>query len=194
MWACLLGDSRLQQVHSLIFLLDFLSLKLLFHSPHHRLCLIMASTTSLLEPAFTKPMTSMTLVELWQTWQFFELPQTGIMPMIQNWLQNFLTAHKQEMQHNYNYIALYPNRDPSLNGNQPADDSQDLQAFSQWNGIGGGEPACPSFPQCVPSVVARANNQVKEYLQGKSSHACPLLPLCSSPVCLVPAIDPPLCS
>ena len=98
------------------------------------------------------------------------------------------------MQHDYNYIALHPNRDPLLNGNQPANDLQDSQAFSQWNSIGGGEPAPTSFPQHVPSIAARANNQVEEYLQGKSLHPCPLLPLCSSPMHLVATTDPPLCS
>jgi hypothetical protein len=88
----------------------------------------------------------MNLAELRQTCQFFELPQTGITPMIRNRLQNFLTAHKQEMQHDYDYVALYPNRDPLLNRNQPADDVQDSQTFSQWNGIRGGGPAPTNLP------------------------------------------------
>ena len=88
-------------------------------------------------------------------------------PTIRNRLQNFLTDHKQEMQHDYDYVALYPNRDPLPNRNQPADDSQDSQAFSQWNGIGGREPAPPVPPQRAPSVAARASNRVEEYLQGK---------------------------
>ena len=130
----------------------------------------MASTTSLPEPTFTKPITSMTIAELRRTCRFFELPQTGITPTIRNRLQNFLTAHKQEMQHDYDYVALYPNRDPLPNRNQPADDAQDSQTFSQWNGIGGDEPAPANLPQRAPSVATRANNRVEEYLQGKSSH------------------------
>ena len=54
----------------------------------------------------------MTIAELWQACTIFELPSNGIMLMIHNQLQNFLTAHKQELQHDYDYIALYPNRDP----------------------------------------------------------------------------------
>ena len=135
----------------------------------------MASTTSLLEPTFNKPITSMTIAELRRTCRFFELPQTGITLTIRNRLQNFLTAHKQEMQHDYDYVALYPNRDPLPNRNQPADDAQDSQTFSQWNGIGGGEPAPANFPRCTPSVAARANDRVEQYLQGKPSHPHPLL-------------------
>jgi len=112
--------------------------------PRPRPLLIMASTTSFPEPTFTKPITSMTLAELRQTCQFFELPQTGITPTIRNRLRNFLAAHKQEMQHDYDYVALYPNRDPLPNRDQPADDAQDSQTFSQWNGIRGGRPASPN--------------------------------------------------
>ena len=152
----------------------------------------MASTTSLPEPAFTKPITSMTLAELRQTCQFFELPQTGITPTIRNRLQNFLTAHKHEMQHDYDYVALYPNRDPILNGNQPADNSQGSQAFSQWNGIGSREPAPQNLHRHAPSVATRANNRVEEYLQGKSLHPHPLVPLRSTHKRLALSVIPPI--
>jgi hypothetical protein len=144
----------------------------------------MASTTSLPEPTFTKPITSMNIVELRQTCQYFELPQTGITPTIRNRLRNFLTAHKHEIQHDYDFVALYPNRDPIQNRNQPADNSQGSQAFSQWNGIGDGEPAPPNLHQRAPSVVAKTNNRVEEYLQSKSLHPHRLLssPLRSHPL------------
>ena len=103
-WACLLADSRSQRVHSLTYILIR---SLIAEAPvpqpssssPPRLgpLLIMESTTSLLEPTSTKPITSMTLAELRQTCQFFELPQTGITPTIRNRLQNFLTAHKQRL-------------------------------------------------------------------------------------------------
>jgi len=152
----------------------------------------MASTTSLPEPTFTKPITSMTLTELRQTCQFFELPRTGITPTIRNRLQNFLTTHKHEMQHDYDFVALYPNRDPIPIRNQPADNSQGSQAFSQWNGIGGGEPAPQYLHRCAPSVVTRANNQVEEYLQSKALHPHPLVPLCSAPKHLTLSTIPPI--
>jgi hypothetical protein len=110
----------------------------------------------------------MMVAELRQTCQFFELPQNGITPTLQNRLQNYLTAHKHEMQHDYDYMALYPNRDPLPNGNQHDNDSQDSQFFSQWNGIEGRGPA-PSEPlQHATSVAATANHRVEEYLQGMS--------------------------
>ena len=128
----------------------------------------MASTTSLPEPTFTKPITSMNLAELRQACQYFELARTGITPTIRNRLQNFLTAHKHEMQHDYDYVALYPNKDPIPNENQPANNSQGSQAYSQWNGIGGGDPAPQNLLRRAPSVATRASNRVEEYLQGKS--------------------------
>ncbi|KIM38781.1 hypothetical protein M413DRAFT_12458 [Hebeloma cylindrosporum] len=133
----------------------------------------MASTTSLPEPAFTKPITSMTVAELRQTCQYFELSQTGITPTLRNRLQNFLTANKHEMQHDYDYVALYPNRDPLPVGNQPANNYQDSQAFSQWNGIDNRDPT-PEPPQRPASRAAAANNRVEEYLQGITPHSAPL--------------------
>jgi hypothetical protein len=131
----------------------------------------MASTTSLPEPLFTKPITSMTIAELRRTCQVFELPHNGITPTLRNRLQNYLTAHKQEMQHDYDYVALYPNRDPLPNMNQHDGDSQ---TFSQWNGIDDQGPAPPEPVQRPASVVATANHRVEEYLQGKPpSHTFP---------------------
>jgi hypothetical protein len=70
-WACLLGDSRSQRVRSLTYILIR---SLIAEAPVLRPSssspprlgplLIMASTTSLPEPTFTKPITSMTLAEL----------------------------------------------------------------------------------------------------------------------------------
>jgi hypothetical protein len=137
----------------------------------------MASTTSLPDPTFTKPITSMTIAELRQTCTFFELPSNGITPTIRNRLQNFLTAHKQDLQHDYDYVALYPNRDPLPIANRLADDPQDSHTFSQWNGIGGGNPAPQDPPHRAASIAAGPANRVEEYLQGKSSHLRSLAPL-----------------
>ncbi|KIM36885.1 hypothetical protein M413DRAFT_31283 [Hebeloma cylindrosporum] len=68
----------------------------------------MTSVSSLPEPTFTKPITAMTIVELRQACQTFQLPQTGIFPTLRNRLQNYLAAHKHELQHDYDYVALYP--------------------------------------------------------------------------------------
>jgi len=130
----------------------------------------MASTTSLPDPVFTKPITSMTIAELRQACTFFELPSNGITPTIRNRLRNYLTANKQELQHDYDYVALYPNRDPLPIANQPADDAQSSHAFSQWNGIGGGDPAPQDPSHRAASIAAGPANRVEEYLQGVSSY------------------------
>jgi hypothetical protein len=136
----------------------------------------MASTTSLPDPVFTKPITSMTIAELRQTCVFFGLPNNGITPTIRNRLRNFLAAHKQEIQHDYDYIALYPDRDPLPVANQPVNDPPGSHTFSQRDGIRGENPPPQTPPHHPANVAAGPTNRVEEYLQGKSSHShSPLL-------------------
>ena len=125
---------------------------------------------------FMKPITSMTVVELQQNCNFFELPQNGITPMLRNWLQNYLTAHKHEMQHNYDYTALYPDRDPLLSQNRHNNESQSSQVYSQWDGIGAQAP--PPWDHLVhtASMAASTNHHVEEYLQGMSPSLLSLAP------------------
>jgi hypothetical protein len=115
----------------------------------------------------------MTIAELRRTCIFFELPSNGITPTIRNRLQNFLTAHKQELQHDYDYVALYPNRDPLPNANRRANNPQDSDTFSQWNGIGGGDPAPQNPRRPAANIAAGPANRVEEYLQGESSYLHP---------------------
>jgi len=131
----------------------------------------MASTDSslLLEPEFTKPITEMTVAELRQTCQFFQLPQNGITPTLRTRLWTFLSAHKHELQHEYDYAALYPNRDPIPNRTQPRQASQGSRAYSHWNGINnqGAIPQAASIR--AASLAPVASNCVEEYLQGYES-------------------------
>ena len=127
----------------------------------------MASTTSLPEPTFMKPITLMTIAELWQTCNFFQLPQNGITPMLRSWLWNYLTAHKHKMQHNYDFTVLYPNRDPLLGQNWHNNESQGSQAYSQWEGIGVQVPPPPRDRTVhAASMATSADHCIEEYLQG----------------------------
>ena len=44
-----------------------------------------------------------------------------ITPTLWTPLQDHLSTHKREMQHNYDYVALYPNKDPWLGTANPID-------------------------------------------------------------------------
>ena len=63
-----------------------------------------------------------------------------------------------EMQHNYDYTALYPNRDPLLGQNQHNDKSQGSQVYSQWDGIGTQAPPPQDHPVYAASMAASANS------------------------------------
>ena len=119
----------------------------------------------------------MTLAELRQTCQIFQLPQNGITPTLRTRLRNYLLAHKHEMQHDYDYAALYPNRDPLPNRGQPRDEMLDSHTHSEWNGIGHQRSALGAPSIRAASVAVTADNRVEEYLQSKS---LPHLPFSSS--------------
>ena len=127
----------------------------------------MASTASdfLPEPEFTKPITEMTVAELRRACQFFQLPHNGITPTLRTRLRTFLSAHKYELQHDYDYAALYPNRDPILNQAQRRHASQG--AYSQWNGIGNPNTIPQAASVRAASLAPVVSNRVEEYLQGK---------------------------
>ena len=129
----------------------------------------MASTDSnfLPEPEFTKPITEMTIAELRQTCQFFQLPQSGITPTLRTRLRTFLSAHKYELQHDYDFAALYPNRDPIPNGARPRQASQGSQVYSQWNGLGNPGTITQVASVRAASLAPVGSNHVEEYLQGK---------------------------
>ena len=120
------------------------------------------------EPEFTKPITEMSVAELRQTCQYFHLPHNGITPTLRTRLRTFLSAHKYELQHDYDYAALYPNRDPIPNRAGPRQASQGSQQYSQWNGIGNPGANAQATSVCAASLAPVASNRVEEYLQGKS--------------------------
>jgi hypothetical protein len=129
----------------------------------------MASTDSLPEPTFTKPITEMAIAELRQTCLFFQLSPNGITPTLRTRLRTFLSAHKDELQHDYDYTALYPNRDPIPNRIQPRQASQGSQAYSQWNGIGNQDTIPQAASVRAASLAPMASGRVEEYLHGKST-------------------------
>ena len=142
----------------------------------------MTLTDSLPEPTFTKCITSMTVPELQQTCLFFKLPQTGITPTLWTCLKTYLLNHKHELQHDYDYTALYPNRDLIVQVRQPRQASQGSQAYSHWNGIDNQNIIPQAASVHSASLAPVASNHIEEYLQGKfkihssKPHILPSLP------------------
>ena len=109
----------------------------------------------------------MTVPELRQTCLFFELPQTSITPTLWTHLKTYLLNHKHELQHDYDYAALYPNRDPIVWVRQPRQASQGLQAYNHWNGIGNQNIIPQAASVCSASLAPVVSKCIEEYLQGK---------------------------